>query len=338
MIAEARESGTSLIPRDDFSVLWTGATGFFGRSLLRHLITENSSNVSMHLLSRDPSKFANHWPKLASVPGTVWHRGDIMNLDEARLPSVDFIVHAAADSTSSKHLNCLQQFDQVLEGTRQVLNLAVASDTKRVLFVSSGAVYGGQSAETVAVEEQYLGMPDPLNPINAYGVAKRSAEHLCALYSKMYGIEVVIARCFAFVGEDLPIDAHFAIGNFIRDALWCDEITVNGDGTPIRSYLDQRDLIRWLLVLLKEGKSGEAFNIGSDQEISIAELAYLVRDLLSPGKRVKIMGRHNENAVRSRYVPDITKICRELGLKPSFSLEQSILDAADGASRRGRPI
>jgi dTDP-glucose 4,6-dehydratase len=180
-------------------------------------------------------------------------------------------------------------------------------------------------------------MPDPLGYLNVYSIAKRSAEHLCALYAKEYGLEIVVARCFAFVGEDLPLDVHFAIGNFIRDALWAEEIVVNGDGTPIRSYLDQRDLARWLLTMLHEGRAGEAYNVGSDQLISIRDLAHLVRDLVSPGKTVRILGQPVDNAERNRYVPDISKIGRELGLRPSFSLEQSIRDAADAARERGKP-
>jgi dTDP-glucose 4,6-dehydratase len=215
-----------------------------------------------------------------------------------------------------------------------MLEFAVEHGAKRFLLTSSGAVYGPQPAAFNGVPESYAGMPEPMAASHAYGVAKRTAEHLCAIFAAQYGLEVVVARCFAFVGEDLPFNVHFAIGNFIRDALWAEEIVVNGDGTPLRSYLDQRDLARWLLTLLRHGKAGEAYNVGSDRAISIADLAHLVRDLVSPGKPVRILGKPVEGVEQQRYVPDISKIGRDLGLHPSFSLEESILAAAGAANAR----
>ena len=192
------------------------------------------------------------------------------------------------------------------------------------------------------IPEDYPGMPDPLHPRSVYGVAKRAAEHLCALYQGKHGIETVIARCFAFVGPDLPLNAQFAVGNFIRDALREDVIRVNGDGTPQRSYLDQADLAYWLQVLLQEGAAGEAYNVGSDEVVTIAELAELVRDLLAPEKPVSILGQGQEVQDRNRYVPDISKARRELGLEVSVSLDASIRRTAAAhreahpASRRAR--
>ena len=319
------------------TIFWTGATGFFGKAVLRHLQSNGSQGYEWKLLSRNPENFARQWPDLASLPNTTWHRGDVVQGTQGLVFPLTHFVHAAADSTSAVFLRDVQRFDQIVEGTRRMLDLAVASGARRFLFTSSGGVYGRQPSGLAGTPEDYLGMPDPLNASNVYSVAKRAAEHLCALYAKEHGLEIVIARCFAFVGQDLPLDAHYAIGNFIRDALWADEIVVNGDGTPIRSYLDQRDLAHWLMSLLRDGKAGEAYNVGSDRVISIADLAHLVRDLVSPEKPVRILGKPVDNAERSRYVPDITKIHRHLGLRPTYTLEQSILDTAAAARARGRP-
>ncbi len=134
----------------------------------------------------------------------------------------------------------------------------------------------------------------------------------------------MIARCFAFVGPDLPLNAHFAIGNFIRDALTADAFTVAGDGTPLRTFLNQTDLAHWLFTLLKSGRSGEAYNVGSDEVISIADLAHLVRDVLAPEKPVHILGKPDPGVSHNRYVPDISKAQQQLGLSVTVPLAEAI--------------
>ena len=311
-------------------LLWTGATGFFGKALLRRARQADRGEIPerLHLLSRDPAAFAARHPALADQPGVVWHCGDVLVGGYAALTGITHVVHAAADSTYGDRLSPLQRYDQIVTGTRNMLDFAVANGVKRFLLTSSGGVYGRQPANLERIPEDYMGMPDPMSPASAYGVAKRAAEHLCALYAEQHGLEVVIARCFAFVGQDLPLDVHFAIGNFIRDALWRDEIVVQGDGTAVRSYMDQRDLVDWLLTILERGESGRAYNVGSDEAISIADLAYLVRDTLSPNKRVRILGNAIGNAERNRYVPNVSKAKRELGLGLNFSLREAIVEAA----------
>jgi len=124
------------------------------------------------------------------------------------------------------------------------------------------------------------------------------------------------------------------IGNFIRDALWRDEITVAGDGTPLRSYLDQQDLAHWLLTLIVRGNAGQAYNVGSDQAISIADLAHLVRDIVAPNKRVHIQSAANGTNGRNIYVPSIQKARKGLGLDVRVPLDSAIKMTVDAAMRR----
>ena len=144
------------------------------------------------------------------------------------------------------------------------------------------------------------------------------------MYNDRFGIETIVARCFAFVGQDLPLDAHFAIGNFINDALYSQQITVAGDGTPVRSYMNQADLARWLLCILDKGASGSAYNVGSEQAISLVDLAHLVVARLSPNKPVRIMGAQSAHQARNFYIPNVSKAKNELGLALTISLRESI--------------
>ena len=309
-------------------VLLTGGTGFFGLALLRQLQISGLRAPQITILSRNPEAFRAKHPELASLAS--WIKGDIL-LRES-LPwkeRFSHILHGAADSTQGPSLGLVERYTQIVDGTRNLLDLALATATARFLLVSSGGVYGVQPRALQGIPEDYFGMPDPLNAENAYSVAKRTAEHLCGLYRKTHGLEIVIARCFSFVGADLPKNAHFAIGNFLRDALAGEDITVRGDGTDVRSYLDQRDLAHWLFTLLLKGGDGHAYNVGSDVAITIAGLASLVRDLVAPKKAVHVLSQSQDVGIRSRYVPDISKAQNSLGLQVSIPLTKAILIAAE---------
>lgn len=314
--------------KSSFHILLTGGTGFFGRALLRYWCAAFESGVPVNLVtifSRSPTDFIDRYPQFSNLPWLEFQVGDICRPDT--LPkgiSFTHILHAAADSTLGPQLSPLQRFNQIVDGTRNMLEYAVACGAGRFLLTSSGGVYGTQPPDLEKIPEDYNGMPDPLYPANVYGVAKRAAEHLCALYLDAHDVEIVIARCFAFIGQDLPLDVHFAIGNFMRDAFYKDSIQVSGDGTPLRTYLDQEDLAHWLMTLLEHGRPGEAYNVGSDEVVSIAELAYRVRDLLAPDKPVVIRGQSSDAQGRNRYVPDIRKVREELGLAVRIPLTEAI--------------
>lgn len=319
-------------------VLVTGGTGFFGKALLRYWSAGGAPELAgarFTLISRDPARFLAAHGELLTGLDVRLVAGDIQ--EPSTLPEGDYthVLHAATDSTSGPSLKPLQRFDQIVDGTRHVLDLAVRCGKPRVLLTSSGGVYGPQPATLAAIPECYAGMPDPLNPHNAYSVGKRMAEHLAALYQDAHGLDIVVARCFAFVGEDLPLDAHFAVGNFMRDVLSGRDIIVHGDGTPLRSYLDQRDLAHWLTSLLLLGTSQRAYNVGSDEVISIADLAALVARLAGGRSNVRVLAQPNvgQSAQRNRYVPDVTRVREELGLTARHDLASAIRDTLGALSR-----
>ena len=313
-------------------ILLTGGTGFFGRALLRHFLASGmAADTTVCVLSRVPQRFQAAHPELVACDRISFIRADIENRQS--LPwdqEFTHVLHAATDSTVGPRLTPLKRFNQIVVGTTNLLDLAVATGAERFLLTSSGGIYGPQPPDLAAISEDWLGSPPIHDSSTAYSQAKRAAEHLCALYRETHDLQTVIARCFAFVGEDLPLDAHFAIGNFIRDALHAESIVVAGDGSPLRTYLDQRDLAHWLWTLLLQGQDGEAYNVGSDRVVSIAELAHLVRDLIAPRKSVHILHKADSGSIRSRYIPSIRKI-QDFGLQVQISLEKAILTVADAS-------
>ena len=164
----------------------------------------------------------------------------------------------------------------------------------------------------------------PCNPVTAYGKGKLRAEELCLQSS----LDCMIARCFAFVGPQMPLDAHFAIGNFIGNCLRNEPIVIKGDGTAIRSYMYSTDLTEWLLTILVKGSKGNAYNVGSDDAISISDLAHKVRRVLSAENPVEIKKPRLDGCLPSRYLPSIEKAKTLLSLELRVGLEKAIEGAA----------
>lgn len=305
----------------------TGGTGFFGCWLLESFLWANDKlnlNASALVLTRSVEQFQKKAPHLASHPSIKFHIGDVRNF---AFPSGEFshIIHAA--TAASAKLNEEEphlMFGTIIEGTQHVLDLAVRCKAKKLLLTSSGAVYGKQPSEMTHILEDYCGAPDPSDPRSAYGEGKRAAELLCTLHSQKYGIETKIARCFAFVGLYLPLDIHYAIGNFIRDGMNGGPIVVNGDGTPYRSYLYAADLAIWLWTILFNGKSCRTYNVGSKEAITIAELAHKVARCFERPPEVIISGIPDPQRPTERYVPDIHRSQSELGLNVYTDLDEAI--------------
>jgi len=147
---------------------------------------------------------------------------------------------------------------------------------------------------------------------------------MCAQYAQQATTEFKIARCFAFAGPGLPLDSNFAIGNFIRDALHGHDIQIAGDGTPLRSYLYAADLAIWLWTILFKAPPLEVFNVGSEEAISIADLAALTAATLNPQLRIHIAQQPVEGSSPLRYVPSTQRAQQKLGLHQTVSLTESI--------------
>ena len=308
-------------------ILITGGTGFFGKALLRHWSGESEIGKTVpeiSVLSRDPETFKKNYPELTKNNWINFIKGDILVPESIINGKYSHIIHGATDSTNSSKLTKLERYKQIVNGTQNMLDYAIKNKIKRFLLTSSGGVYGEQPKELNKIEETFNGKPDTLNPNNVYSIAKISAEHLCTIYQATYNLETVIARCFTFVGRDLPLKEHYAIGNFINDAITNNEIIIQGDGTPIRTYMDQRDLARWIIKILEYGKSGNAYNVGSEEKVSLNELALVVRNTIA--KNSKIIKKNNKESNRIKYVPSVKKAKTELNLEIEYNLKESLLE------------
>ncbi len=312
-------------------IFLTGGTGFFGRWILNWFLSNNQEcklDARLFVLSRSPEKFLSSAPQFKNRQDVVFVKGDVRDFEFLN-EKFDYVIHAAmpADYTRTDPVELL---DIGIDGTKRVLEFARYAKVEKFLFISSGVVYGRPSYEVKKFSENTFGVIrlDPKNPKTHYAEAKRVGELLCYEAGKKWGLNIIIARCFSFIGPHIPLDSHFAAGNFIRDAIKGGPIVIESDGTRINSYMYAEDLANWLWTILLKGRSGEAYNVGSERGISLKELAKKIAEISSEftGKEpdIIIKKQPDPEKIPERYMPSTEKAKKELGLKETVSLEEAI--------------
>jgi UDP-glucuronate decarboxylase len=310
----------------------TGGTGLFGHWLLDGLSDANrrmNLEIEATVLTRNPEKAIAKMPSLDRRIKFI--EGRVENFD---LPSenFDFIFHMATTSAEETFSGVVQsqKLTMLYEGTQRVIELAQKSRVKRVLFTSSGAVYGNQICD--GIQESSLTCVDSLKAESSLALGKAVAEFLIKRAFEETKLEVVIARCFSFVGPGMPLNLHYAIGNFVKNVLDETPLIIKGDGKAIRSYMHMGDLIWWLLKLILDGDSGEAYNVGSAESVSILELAERVKRITKSNQKIIVQGITNYSIGvpdRSIYVPSIDKMFAKFNLLIQKDLDKSIKEVFD---------
>lgn len=306
------------------TVFLTGGTGFFGKWLLAglcHAEAELGLGLRLTVLSRDPAALQRKFPALEESRMLTFLRGDVASFAPNET-QFDYVLHAAADTTAvTTDADERERTRTIVGGTERMLDIARQSGARRMLNVSSGAVYGVFASQlSGAKEDDYA----RALPVTRYAEAKREAERLCAESA----VDFVTARAFAFLGPHLPLDAHFAAGNFLRDAQRGGPILVRGDGTALRSYLHPADLVVWLLRILGRGQRARTYNVGSDEVVTTAQLARRVAEAaagsgVGPAPEVIIQSVQPQGP-QNIYLPDISRARAELDLKVSIPLQDAI--------------
>ena len=307
----------------------TGGTGYIGRWLVETLCYANdvlNLNLVMTVLTRNSANFAELCPHLTNEPCVTVLEGDVRTFS-CSYRRYSHIIHAATDVT--KPDAALGTFDVTTAGTKHVLDFAVMCNAKRFLNLSSGVVYGRQHTPDLPLSESMYGCVDVTDPNNAYALGKIASEWLGNTYSQLHGVNFSTARIFGHIGPNMPLDAHFAAGNFMRDAISSETITITGDGSPIRSFMYSTDLVIWLLAILVRGEAGAAYNVGSDQAISFRELAELMNKIICDGTgSVNVLGQTTPGLAPSFYIPDISLANKTLGLSIKVPIELAIAKTA----------
>ena len=320
-----RTSGICWSNFEKKNILITGATGFIGKWILSVFLYANdifSLDLKIFLLSRHPKRF-EFKSNLDLNTNVEWIEGDVRTFNPPEDICFDFVIHGATDVLSES--SSLDILDVCYLGTKNVLEKCVSKGVEsKFLLLSSGAVYGNHYKGHVELSECENLAPSVDLESSSYGEGKRVSELLLHIYGSSNPLlKFNVARCFAFVGPHLAIDKHFAIGNFIGNAFREETIKINGDGSPLRTYMYAGDMACWLLTILESGLSGETFNVGGSRPISILKAAELVREV--SGKTIDIFVTENlALGEPSSYIPSTNKINHCFDLPENRSLTESI--------------
>ena len=306
------------------SIFLTGGSGPFGFWILKSFIYVNkkhSLNSKIFVLTRNKKNKIFNFCKDKSV--TIV-QGDIRSF-KFKGKKIDYIIHGAtttAKETYNKQ-DPNEKFSVLYDGTKRILDFARKNKCKNFLFLSSGAVYGNRDKNIKFNEKMEIApITNDLNfDVSVLGEAKRSAEILSIIFSIKSNCKVNIARCFSFIGPFMPLNIHYAAGNFLRDAITKKLITIKGNPKTVRSYLYFSDLVIILWKIILSNKNRQIYNIGSDKPVNLLNLAKNIKKII-PKINLKIKNKYKKNI--SYYVPSIKKIKKEFKFIPKNNLYISL--------------
>lgn len=310
--------------------LITGANGFIASYFVDTLLTLNATS-----LKKNPAKLflsihrdidngdrLDHCLENQKVNLIV---GDIASISLPK--NIDYIIHAASKASPKDYLDRLiETADANVLGTKKLLEYCAQKKDSKFLLISSSEVYGDPSPDHIPIAEAYNGNVDPLGPRSAYQESKRFSETLCSLYWRARGVNTVIARLFHTYGPRLSLNDGRVIPEFIRRALANEDILVADTGDSIRTFSYISDSVSGMWKILTRGQAGQAYNIGSEEEIDILQLAKLIIKLSNSQSKITLIPsteRSLSPGTPNRTTPSLEKI-KMLGHTNKILLEKGL--------------
>jgi dTDP-glucose 4,6-dehydratase len=300
------------------TLLIIGGTGFFGNSILKYLSNSKLFKKKLKkiiIISRKKLKKYKYFKQLKKNYKVVKINSDILKIK--KLPFADYVIYAAI----------LKNYKDDYLAAKNYTNLAKTYHLgSKILYTSSGAVYGEQKKKYAEFKENYLIYNKKINfkksYKQSYSYFKLKSEKLFKKLSS-FGINVSIARCFAFVGEFLPLNSSYVIGNFIQNILKKKKIKIYSNYQIYRSYMYSDDLVRWLFKILDNSNTQcPIYNVGSDNKISIHQIANIL------AKKYDLDTDSTKLSLKKidYYIPNINKAKKVLGLKINYTSLRAIIE------------
>lgn len=307
------------------TILITGGTGFMGSWIARALVWLNDNfnfGCKIILLARDPENLERSDPKLYRRSDITYLRSDIRSVHN--LPSnINYIIHAAANPDNRAHMSDpVNTMDVIALGTKAIMDAATRlPDIRNIVHISSGQVYGKAPNNGESLRETILYNFSKNDITSVYPEAKRYAETICLAYRSLFKLPVCIVRPFSFIGPYQKLNKPWAINTFLQEALNGQPMRIVGNGKPQRSYLYASDMAAWLLVVLAEGKSGEIYNLGSSEGVSLKEVTEKINQLLPHPVDVIVQNYNNDE---SKFIPNLEHIIEKFNLKMVFTFDEAL--------------
>ena len=306
--------------------LVTGGAGFIGSHLSEYLLSQGHSVCAIDDLSTGAvaniAKIRGH-RKFAYIFSSVL---DLGVMAEA-IDSADVVVHLAASVGVRVVVeSSVRTIENNVMGTESVLRLA-ARKQKKVVVISTCEVYGKSSRVPFSEDDDIVIGPSTIGRWS-YACSKALDEFLALAYCREKKTPVLVARLFNTVGPRQTSRYGMVVPSFVRQALNNEPITVYGDGSQTRCFTDVADIVDGIVRVCEADAVGETFNLGSNEEVTINELAELVRNVTD--SRSSIVHIPYEQAYGEgfediqRLVPSIEKASRILGYRPTRNLRQII--------------
>lgn len=266
---------------NDKVILITGANGLIGSCVVDLLMKRNEkflgSNIKVIALARNEQEGKNRFAQYLNNKNFVFVKQDVtkeFDIDE----SADFIIHAA----SNAHPNAfsVDPVNTILTNVIGINNLfkyAINKNAKRLLFVSSGEIYGQGTQDIEEFTEEYIGNVDSMQLRAGYPISKKAGENLCIAYSEQYNIESVVVRpCHIYGPTITPKDSR-AFAQFFRMGINGKDIVMKSKGEQLRSYCYVIDCASAIIFALLNGENRNAYNIANPKSVlTIYELAQLI--------------------------------------------------------------
>ena len=316
------------------NTLITGGAGFIGSHLAEYLLDQGHQVFVIDDLST--GNVENILP-LKSDPNFDYTIDTIMNVPVTAelVDRCDVIFHlAAAVGVKLIVESPVRTIETNIKGTEIILELA-NKKKKQVLITSTSEVYG-KSEKIPFSEGDDLVMGPTHKGRWSYACSKAIDEFLSLAYWREKGLPVIVTRLFNTVGPRQSGRYGMVVPTFVSQAIQGEPITVFGDGTQSRCFAHVSDVVKALVELSQEEQAlGRVFNIGSDQEISILELAKKVRQLSNSASEIQLVpydqayGEGFEDM--PRRVPELTRVQQLIGYQPSKNLDQMIQSVIDHA-------